>query len=104
MNLRSNNKITHLTQDLLTLSRCRAVTGLHTGHNTLRTHLHLMGISDSPLRGRCGAEEEISANILCECETLASFRHAYLGSCFLDTGDVKSISLEPQQSNRAPLN
>jgi hypothetical protein len=26
----------------------RAVTGLLTGHNTLRRHLHLMGLSDSP--------------------------------------------------------
>jgi hypothetical protein len=29
----------------------RAVIGLLTGHNTLRRHLHLMGMSDSPLLG-----------------------------------------------------
>jgi len=71
----------------------RAVTGLLTGHNTLRRHLHLMGLSDSPLCRRYGAEDETSAHILCECEALASLRHAYLGSFFLEPDDIKSISL-----------
>ena len=74
-------------------TQSRAVTGLLNGHNTLRRHLHLMGLSDSPLCRRCGAEDENSAHILCECEALASLRHAYLGSFFLDPEDIKSISL-----------
>jgi hypothetical protein len=49
----------------------RAVTGLLTGSNALERHLHLMGLSDSPLCRRCGAEDEISIHILCECEALA---------------------------------
>ena len=69
----------------------RAVTDLLTGH-TLRRHLHLMWLSDSPLCRRCGAEDETSAHILCECEALASLRHAYLGS-FLEPEDIKIISL-----------
>ena len=69
-----------------------SVTGILTGHNTLRRHLHLMGLSDSPLCRRCGAEEETSAHILCECEALASLRHVYLGS-FLEPEDITSISL-----------
>ena len=73
-------------------TQSRAVTGLLTGHNTLRRHLHLMVLSDSPLCRRCGVEEETSAHILCECEALASLRHAYLGS-FLDPQDINSISL-----------
>ena len=32
-------------------------------------------------------------HILCECEALASHRHAYLGSFFLEPEDIKSISL-----------
>ena len=71
----------------------RAVTGLLTGHNNLRRHLHLMGLSDSPLCKRCGAEDETSAHILCECENLASLTHAYLGSFFLEPEDIKNISL-----------
>jgi hypothetical protein len=67
-------------------TQSRPVTGLLTGHNTLRRHLHLIGLSDSPMC-RCGAEDETSAHILCECEALASLRHAYLGS-FLDPEDV----------------
>ena len=69
------------------------VIGLLTGHNTLRRHLHLMGITNSPLCRRCGAEDETSAHTLCEHEALASLRHAYLGSFFLDPEDIKSLSL-----------
>jgi len=67
--------------------------GLLTGHNTLRRCLHLLGLLDSPLYRRRGVKEETSAHILCECEALASFRHAYLGSFFLKPEDIKSISL-----------
>jgi hypothetical protein len=71
----------------------RAVTGLLTGHNTLRRHLHLMGLSDSPLCRRCRAGDETSTHILCACEVLATLRHAYQGS-FLKSEDIKkSISL-----------
>jgi hypothetical protein len=42
---------------------------------------------------RCAAGYETSAYIRCECEPLASLRHAYLGSFFLDPEDIKSISL-----------
>ena len=75
-------------------TQSRAVTGLLTGHNTLRRHFHLKGLSDSPLRRRCGAEDETSAHIICECEALASLRHVYecLGS-FFEPEDVKSVSL-----------
>jgi hypothetical protein len=47
------------------------VTGLLTGHNTLRRHHHLMGLTDSPLCRKCAAEDETSAHILCQCEALA---------------------------------
>jgi len=70
-----------------------AVTGLPTGHNTLRRHFYLLGLSDSLLCRRCGAEDETSFHILCECVALASLRHAYLGSFFLEPEDIKSISL-----------
>ena len=73
-------------------TQSRAVTSLLTGYNTLRRHLHLMGLSDSPLYRRCGAEDETSAHIMCECKVLASLRHVYLGS-FWEPQDIKSISL-----------
>jgi hypothetical protein len=69
----------------------RVVIGLLTGHNTLRRHLHLMRLSDSPLCRRRGAEDETSAHILCECEALASLRHVYVDS-FLELEDIKSMS------------
>jgi hypothetical protein len=71
----------------------RAVIGLLTGHNTLRWHLCLLGLQDSPLCRKCGVMEETSPHILCECETLASLRRTYLGSFFLEPKDIQSISL-----------
>ena len=80
---------------LLSLNRTQSktVTGLLTGHNTLRRYLYLMGLINSPLCSRCGAEEETSAPFFCECEALASLRHAYLGSFFLNPEDAKSLIL-----------
>jgi hypothetical protein len=74
-------------------TQSRAVVSLLAGYNTLRRHLHLLGLVDSPLCRRCGVEEETSAHILCECEALASLRQVHLGSSFLEPEDVKRISL-----------
>jgi hypothetical protein len=63
-------------------TQSRVVIGLLTGHNTLRRHPHIMGLYDSPICRKCGNGEESSVHILCECETLASLRHTYLGSFF----------------------
>jgi hypothetical protein len=56
-------------------AQSRVVIGLLTGHNTLRRHFHIMGLVDSPLCRKCGAGEETSAHVLCECEALATLRH-----------------------------
>jgi hypothetical protein len=74
-------------------SQSRAVTGLLPGHNTLRRHLHLLGLHDRPLCRKCGAKEETSAHILCEYEALASLRQAHLGSFFLEPEDIRRIGL-----------
>ena len=71
----------------------RANIGLLTGHNTLWRHLYLLGLHDSPLCRKCGVAEETSAHILCECESLASFRHVYLGYFFLEPEDINSLGL-----------
>jgi hypothetical protein len=80
---------------LLSSSRTqsRVITGLLTVHNTLRRHLYIMGLSDSPLCRKCGAEEETSAHVLCECEALATHRHTHLGSFFLNPEDIKELGL-----------
>ena len=52
-----------------------------------------MGLTNSPLCRRCGAEDETSDHIPCECEALVSLRHAYFGSLFLDPEVVKSLSV-----------
>ena len=74
-------------------TQSRVITGLLTGHNTLRRHLYVMGLSSNPTCRKCGTEEETSVHILCECEALASLRYAYLGSFFLHPEDVTNLSM-----------
>jgi hypothetical protein len=74
-------------------TQSRVVIGLLTRHNTLRRHLHIMGLCDSPICRKCGAGEETSIHILCECEALASLRHTYLGSFFLDPEDIRVLGV-----------
>jgi hypothetical protein len=74
-------------------TQTRVVIGLLTGHNTLRRHLHIMGLCNYPICRKCGTEEETSVHILCECGALASLRHAYLGSFFLYPEDIRELDM-----------
>jgi len=47
-------------------TQTRAVIGLVAGHNTLKRHLHVMGLNDNPTCRKCGTEEETSVHVLCE--------------------------------------
>ena len=91
-------------------TQSRAVIGLLTGHNTLRRHLYLLGLQDSPLYRKCGVMEENSTHFLCECEALASLRHAHLGSFFWELNTLRTGSFKlfkhpfPGFNNFNPLN
>jgi hypothetical protein len=74
-------------------TQTRVVTSLLAGHNTLRRHLHIMGLCNNPMCRKCGTEEETSVHILCECEALASLRHAHLNSFFLDLEDIRQLGV-----------
>ena len=75
-------------------TQTRAVIGLLTGHNTIRRHVHVMGLNDNPTCRKCGTEVETSAHILYECEALASLRHRYLGSFFFwDPKDIRVLGV-----------
>ena len=74
-------------------TQTKVVIGLLTGHNTLGRHLYIMGLGNNPICRRCGTEEETSVHILSECEALASLRHTYLGSFFLDLEDIKKLGV-----------
>jgi hypothetical protein len=52
-----------------------------------------MGLSNYPTCRKCGTEEETFVHILCECEALASLRHKYLGSFFLDPEDIRVLGV-----------
>ena len=74
-------------------TQTRAVIGLLTGHNTLRRHLHVMGLNNNPTCRKCGTEEETSVHIFCECKALASLRHKYLGSFILDPENIRVLGV-----------
>jgi hypothetical protein len=50
-----------------------------------------MGLCNDPMCRKCGTEEETSVHVLCECEALASLRHAYLGSFILDAEVIREL-------------
>jgi hypothetical protein len=74
-------------------TQSRVVTDLLTGLNTLRRHLHIRGLCDSPICRKCGTGAESSVHILCECEVFFSLRHTYLGSFFLDPEDIRVLGV-----------
>jgi hypothetical protein len=74
-------------------TQARVVIGLPTGHNTLRRHLHILGLSINPICRKCGTDEQTSVHVLCECEALASLRYTYLGSFFSDPEDISVLGL-----------
>jgi hypothetical protein len=78
---------------LLSFNRTQSgvVIGILTGHNTLRRHLYIMGLSNIPTCRKCSTEEETSVHILCECEALASLKHTHLGSFSLDPEDIRKL-------------
>jgi len=53
------------------------VTGLLTGHSTLKRHLYILLLIDILSRRRCAAENEIASHALCECEAFAPIRHTH---------------------------
>ena len=56
--------------------------------------MYVMGSVITLLVGSiCGREEETSVHILCECEALASLRHAHLDSFYLDPEDIMNRSI-----------
>jgi len=50
-----------------------------------------MGLGNNLIYRNCGNEEENSVHILCECEALASLRHTYLRSFFLEPKDIRKL-------------
>ena len=86
-------------------TQSRVVIGLLTGHNTLRRHPHVMGLSNNPTCRKCGTEEETSVHILGECEALASLSHRFL---LIGPGGHQDARggghLELCYRNRTPLN
>jgi len=53
-----------------------------------------MGMTDSPLRTRCGTEQRTSVHVLCECEALATLILTCQGPFLLDPADVRGRDLQ----------
>ena len=73
----------HVEMKLPTTSQQRAVHQFAGPEPTLGIsrqnirHLYIMGPINSPIGRRCGTQEETAASVLCECETLTSFKHLF---------------------------
>jgi len=52
-----------------------------------------MGLSNNSICSKYGTEEETSVHISCECEILASLRHTYQDSFFLDPEDIRVLGM-----------
>lgn len=71
-----------LTADILKLNRSqiRQITGLLTGHCSLRGHLRKLGIyKEDPICRLCYEEEETVSHIILECEALTRWRMGLQG-------------------------
>jgi hypothetical protein len=55
------------------LSQSRVFTGLLTGRNTLRRHLYVVGLSNSPTCRKCGTEEETQSTF---CASVRFWLHS----------------------------
>ena len=44
-------------------TQSRVVTGILTGHNTLRRHLYVMGLSNNPICRKCGTESTFCVRV-----------------------------------------
>ena len=61
-------------------TQSRVVTCLLNGHNTVRRHVYVMGLSsNNRICRKCGTEVVTSVHVVCKCKVLASLRHEYLG-------------------------
>jgi hypothetical protein len=68
-------------------TQLRVVIGILTGHNSLKRHLYVTGLSNN---ATC-TEGETSVHILCESEALASLRYAHRCSFSLDVEDIRKL-------------
>ena len=78
---------------LLSFNRAQSRVVVCSPDNILRRHLCITGLRNSSICRKCDTDEETSVHILCECEDLASLRHTYLGSFFLDSEDIRVLDM-----------
>jgi hypothetical protein len=75
-------RINSLRSLALDMKCCRTVTGLLTGHCTLRQHLNIVALSESTVFRKGRQEKEFSYFILCQFPTLAMHRTEMFGCVF----------------------
>jgi hypothetical protein len=63
------------------------------GHCHLKGHIFKLGITDSPICGRCHTETETASHILHECVSLAELKLHCLGKHFMEPSNYDEIPL-----------
>lgn len=69
----------------------RAITELLSGHNTLRRHLHVMGLTEDPASGLCEGEDVSSLHLLYHALVRQRFQTCWVGLTTLK--EIKEASL-----------
>jgi len=84
------------SRELLNLPRnlLRTVTGIITGHNTLRRHMNIMGLNNDPLCEHCEGELETSLHFISHCSYYVTTRMSIWGKPVLDPDHVKRIRVK----------
>ena len=86
------------TRKFLELSKpeLRRITGLLTGHCTLRHHLKKMGKTTDDTCRLCFEEKETAKHVLCECVAVARITLKHFGKGFMSLNDLSGV--EPKRT------
>jgi hypothetical protein len=84
-----------LSRDILALDgqHCRLITGLLTGHYTLKQLLNVMGLLGSSVYRNCWQGEQFSYHLLCQCPAVGKIGIETFGAAWLGLINVRKASI-----------
>lgn len=82
------NKIIYLNK-----SDIKLITGMLTGHSTLKYHLHKLGLAEDNICRHCNEEEEKTEHILCDCPALYRKRQKFFGKDYVSPNEIKELDI-----------
>lgn len=77
----------------LNKSDIKLITGMLTGHCSLRYHLHKLGLAEDNICRHCNEEEEKTEHVLCECPALYRKRQKFFGKDYVSPNEIKELDI-----------